>query len=164
MVNTGLLANVMNPLTMIRFAWVSLLAGVANTTAYMLQSLVVVNYPDYVAERWHVTLLIFALLIVEGLMNMYTFWLIPWIELMAGILHIVLFIIFVVVLVTLAPRHNADFVFFEKSQASGWDNYYVSWNLGLLTPTWGFVGTVSSHNKGSLSTDSSRFRWCGTYE
>jgi choline transport protein len=122
------------------FAWVSLLAGVANTTAYMLQSLVIVNYPEYVAKSWHLTLIIFALLIVEGLMNMYTFWLIPWIELMAGILHIVLFIIFVVVLVTLAPRHNADFVFFEKSQASGWDNYFISWNLGLLTPTWGFVG------------------------
>lgn len=122
------------------FAWVSLLAGVANTTAYMIQSLAVVNYPNYVAERWHVTLIIFALLIVEGLMNMYTFWLIPWIELMAGILHVVLFIIFVVVLVTLAPRHNTDFVFFQKSQASGWNNYFVSWNLGLLTPTWGFVG------------------------
>lgn len=122
------------------FAWVSLLAGVANTTAYMLQSLVIVNYPNYVAERWHLTLIIFALLIVEGLMNMYTFWLIPWIELMAGILHIVLFIIFVVVLVTLAPRHNAHFVFFEKSQASGWNNYFISWNIGLLTPTWGFVG------------------------
>lgn len=129
-------------LTLTRFAWVSLLAGVANTTAFMLQSLVVVNYPTYVAEAWHVTLLIFALVIVEGLINMYAFWVIPWIELMAGILHIVLFIIFVVVLVTLAPRHNADFVFFEKSQASGWNNYYISWNLGLLTPTWGFVGTI----------------------
>ncbi len=86
------------------------------------------------------TLIIFALLIVQGLMNVYTFWLIPWIELMAGILHVVLFIIFVVVLVTLAPRHNSDFVFFQKSQASGWNNYYISWNLGLLTPTWGFVG------------------------
>jgi amino acid transporter len=125
------------------FAWVSLLAGVANTTAYMLQSLVAVNYPNYVPERWHVTLIIFALLIVEGLMNMYTFWLIPWIELMAGILHIVLFIIFVVVLVTMGSRHSAEFVFFEKSQASGWNNYFISWNLGLLTPTWGFVGKSS---------------------
>ena len=49
------------------FAQVSLLAGVANTTAYMIQSLAVVNCSTYVAERWHVTLIIFALLIVEGI-------------------------------------------------------------------------------------------------
>lgn len=106
----------------------------------MIQGLAELNNPDYVPQRWHLTLIIFAMLILEALMNMYTFWLIPWIELMAGILHIVLFIIFVVVLVTLAPRHTADFVFFDRATASGWDNSFVSWNLGLLTPTWGFVG------------------------
>ncbi|KAK3716360.1 hypothetical protein LTR37_006510 [Vermiconidia calcicola] len=125
------------------FGWVSLLAGVANTTAYMLQQLVVANYPNYKAETWHVTLIIFALLIVGGLMNMYAFWLIPWIELVAGILHIILFIIFVVVLVTLAPRHEASFVFLDRASAagnSGWSNSFVGWNLGLWTPSWGFVG------------------------
>ena len=122
------------------FAWVSLLAGVANTTATIIQGLAELNYPNYVPERWHLTLIIVAMLVVEALMNMYTFWLIPWIELLAGILHVILFIIFVVVLVTLAPRHNAKFVFFDRASASGWDNSFVSWNLGLLTPTWGFVG------------------------
>lgn len=106
----------------------------------MIQGLAVLNYPTYVPERWHLTLIIFAMLIVEALMNMYTFWLIPWIELLAGVLHIVLFVIFVVVLVTLAPRHSAEFVFFDRSTSSGWTNSFVSWNLGLLTPTWGFVG------------------------
>jgi choline transport protein len=122
------------------FAWVSLLAGVANTTATMIQGLAGLNYPNYVPQRWHLTLIIFAMLIVESLMNMYMFWVIPWIELLAGVLHLVLFIIFVVVLVTLAPRHSANFVFSDRATASGWNNSFVSWNLGLLTPTWGFVG------------------------
>ncbi|KAI1914087.1 hypothetical protein LOZ12_002996 [Ophidiomyces ophidiicola] len=122
------------------FAWVSLLAGVANTTANMIQGLITVNYPNYVPERWHLTLIIFAILIVEGLMNMYTFWLIPWVELIAGILHIVLFVVFVVVLVALAPRHSPSFVFTKEASSSDWNNKFVSWNLGLLTPTWGFVG------------------------
>lgn len=126
------------------FAWVSTLAGVANTSAYMLQSLVAVNYPNYVAQPWHVTLIIFALLMVEGLMNMYTWFLIPWFELVAGILHIILFIIFVVVLVTLAPRHSAEFVFTRQASDSGWTSAFVSFNLGLMTPTWGFVGTLST--------------------
>ncbi|KAK2765649.1 hypothetical protein FQN54_008505 [Arachnomyces sp. PD_36] len=122
------------------FAWVSLLAGVANTTANMIQGLAILNYPDYVPERWHLTLIILAMLVVEGLMNMYTFWLIPWIELLAGILHVVLFIVFVVVLVALAPRHSPEFVFLKGASGSGWTNKFVSWNIGLLTPTWGFVG------------------------
>lgn len=77
-------------------------------------------------------------------MNMYTFWLIPWIELFAGILHVIMFIIFVAVLLSLAPRHPSDFVFFNNQSASGWDNGYVSWNLGLLTPVWGFVGELNT--------------------
>ena len=106
----------------------------------MLQSIAVANYPNYTPKPFHVTLMIFALLIVMGLMNMYTFYLIPWIELLAGVLHIVLFIIFVVVLVTLAPRHTAEWVFLKENTASGWNNSFVAFNLGLMTPTWGFVG------------------------
>ncbi len=119
------------------------MAGVANTSAYMLQSLAEANYPGYVGKPYHVTLIIFALLIVEGLMNMYTWFLIPWFELVAGVLHIILFIIFVVVLVTLSPRHTNDFVFFKQYADSGWTNKFVSFNLGLMTPTWGFVGEYS---------------------
>ncbi|OAX85589.1 hypothetical protein ACJ72_00003 [Emergomyces africanus] len=122
------------------FAWVSLLAGVANTTANMLQGIVVINYPDYLPQRWHLTLFIFAMLICEGLMNMYAFWVIPWIELLAGILHVSLFIVFVSILVAMGSRHSARFVFTEGTSNSGWSNGFVSWNLGLLTPTWGFVG------------------------
>jgi choline transport protein len=124
------------------FAWVSLLAGVSNTSAAMIQELIGLNYPNYVPQRWHLTFLIIIMLIVESLMNMYTFWVIPWIELLAGILHGTLFIIFVVVLVALAPRHSTKFVFFGRTSASGWNNSFVSWNLGLLTPTWCYVGAM----------------------
>jgi choline transport protein len=122
------------------FAWISTLAGVANTTAYMLQSLVAANYPSYEPKAWHLTLLIFALLVMGGLMNMYAWFLIPWLETLAGVLHILLFVVFVVVLVTVAPRHSADFVFLKSASSSGWNNQFVSFNMGLMTPTWGFVG------------------------
>ena len=123
------------------------MAGVANTSAYMLQSIVAANYPNYVPQLWHVTLIIFALLIVEGLMNMYTWFLIPWFELLAGILHIVLFIIFVVVFVTLAPRHSAEFVFLKENTVSGWKDSFVAFNLGLMTPSWGFVGKLNREER-----------------
>jgi choline transport protein len=106
----------------------------------MLQSLVAVNYPSYEPKAWHPTLLIFALLVMGGLTNMYAWFLIPWLETLAGVLHILLFVVFVVVLVTLAPRHSADFVFLKSASSSGWNNQFVSFNMGLMTPTWGFVG------------------------
>jgi choline transport protein len=102
--------------------------------------LVAVNYPSYEPKAWHLTLLIFALLVMGGLMNMYAWFLIPWLETLAGVLHILLFVVFVVVLVTLAPRHSADFVFLKSASFSGWNNQFVSFNMGLMTPTWGFVG------------------------
>lgn len=71
---------------------------------------------------------------------MYAWRLIPWIETLAGILHIMLFAIFMVVLVTLAPKNTAYSVFLKPASYSGWDNKFVSFNLGLMTPSWGFVG------------------------
>jgi predicted tellurium resistance membrane protein TerC len=119
---------------------VSALAGSTSGEAALLQALIAENIPGYTPERWHLTLIMWALLISVGLMNMYTFWLIPWLELTAGIMHVVLFIIFMVVLVTLAPRHDSHFVFFTDSTQSGWDSKFVAFNLGMLAPAWGFIG------------------------
>lgn len=80
------------------FAWVSVLAGIMNITANLIQSLVELNFPDYVPKQYQLTLIVWAILVVEGLMNIYMFQLIPWLELLAGLLHIILFIVFVVVL------------------------------------------------------------------
>ena len=81
-----------------------------------------------------------ALLLVQGLLNTHIFWIIPWVEFAAGLLHIILWIVFASVLITLAPRHSANFVFFNKSNLSGWNDDYISFNLGVILVTWGFVG------------------------
>lgn len=128
------------------FSWISLLASVVNIAALMVQTLVSASYPDYVPKGWHVTLIIYAMLIVQGLLNQFFFFLLPWMELLAGLLHIITWIIFVSVLVTLAPRHSSEFVFLEKTALSGWNNEYVSFNLGMLTATWGFVGKSQFHH------------------
>lgn len=110
----------------------------------MIQGLASVNYPEYNRKQWHITLIIIGMLIIEALMNMYTFWLIPWIEMLAGILHICLLIVFLVVFTALAPRHTPEFVFLHTQSTSGWAEF-PAWNIGLLTPVWGFVGTCALH-------------------
>lgn len=79
------------------FAWVSALAGSTSSEANVLLGLVSTNYPDYVYRPWHLTLAIIAQLVVLGLVNMYAFRVIPWLELLAGVLHVVLWFFFIVV-------------------------------------------------------------------
>ena len=124
------------------FAWISLLCSSVNFTAYIVQGIATMNYPSWVPERWQTTLIIIAMLAMQALMNMYTFRVIPLLEVVAGILHIALFIVFMVVRLSMAPsKHSAEFVFLRTSEgASGWSNQFVSWNLGLITSVWGFVG------------------------
>ncbi|OAP57782.1 hypothetical protein AYL99_08520 [Fonsecaea erecta] len=123
------------------FAWVSTLAGSTSGEAALLQALIAENVPGYTAERWHLTFIMWALLISCGLINTYTFWLVPWLELASGILHVILFVVFVVVLAALAPKHDSHFVFFSDSILSGWDrSSFVAFNLGMLVPAWGFIG------------------------
>lgn len=100
------------------FSWISLLCSVVNTAANITTALVSISYPDWVVQGWHTLLIMYAYLIVFGAMNMYLFWIIPWVEFLAGILHVVLWIVFVTVLLTLSPRHTTDFVFFEGSEMS----------------------------------------------
>jgi amino acid transporter len=101
------------------------------------------NYPNsYVYKPWHLTLCIIAQLVVVALINMYAFRTVPYMELFAGALHIILWIIFVPVLLALSPKpySTASFVFTNKQVNSGWPNSAISWNLGLLVPAWGFIG------------------------
>ncbi|KAK5715815.1 hypothetical protein LTR17_016646 [Elasticomyces elasticus] len=138
------------------FSWVSVLAGGINITANSTLVIVSANYPDYVLQDWHTILVMYAYAIVFGLMNMYLFWLIPWIEFVAGLLHVILWIVFAVVLLVLAPRHSTEFVFLGKSNMSGWTDDFVSFNLGIILLTWGFVGFDAAAH---ISEETRKARW-----
>ncbi|OCT45596.1 amino acid permease [Cladophialophora carrionii] len=123
------------------FAWVSALAGSSSGEAALLQALIAENVPGYDAKRWHLTLIMWALLISSGLINTYTFWLVPWLELASGIMHVLLFVVFMIVLLVLSPKSSTDFVWSSSSVLSGWDrSSFVAFNLGMLVPAWGFIG------------------------
>lgn len=48
-------------------------------------------------------------------------------------------LIFLVVLWVMSPRNDPD-IFMVSSIASGWDNYFVSANLGALSSIFLFIG------------------------
>lgn len=89
---------------------------------------------------WAITLVVLSI-------NVWGIKLLPVIEVVAGICHLVFFIALLVPLVVLAPRSSPGFVFTRLiNDQSGWTNPGISWCLGLLTVTWCFVGRHTSHS------------------
>lgn len=127
------------------FGYISLLAAIANVTVILLESLVALNNPSYVAQGWHTSLLVIAICSLQGAMNMYAFKLIPWVEMVAGILHICLFVVFVVVLAVMGTRHSASFVFTQRNTSSGWKDQFIAFHLGMLTCVWSFTGRLDTN-------------------
>ncbi|KAJ0373386.1 hypothetical protein COL26b_008382 [Colletotrichum chrysophilum] len=70
------------------FGYVSLLAGIANVTIILLESMIQLNHENYVPGGWHTSVLVIAMCVMQGLMNTYCFKVIPWVELVAGVLHV----------------------------------------------------------------------------
>lgn len=127
--------------------WVSVLAWVAATAtpaflgATLLQGLFVLNNPDgYVFERWHGTLLFFAILLLSVFVNIWLIKFLPYLETIILVLHVGLFFAIVIPLVYLAPQHSAEFVFTDFESLWGWENRGIAWCVGLLTCAFPFTG------------------------
>lgn len=90
-----------------------------------------------------------ATMVVPFVFNLWFRKLLDVFELTGGILHICLFIVFIVVLIVLGPKNDSDFVFKTLvSDVSGWNNPGVSWGLGLLTVTFSVSGETNHQQTG----------------
>lgn len=120
-------------------------AQVCFLNGQIIQVLILLNNETYIPEGWHGTLLAWAVLAIPLLCNIFARRVLAPLEILGGLVHIGLFVVFVVVLVALSPRSSADFVFTESitnltGYASG-----VSWCIGLLSgafPLAGFDGVL----------------------
>ncbi len=135
------------------FAWQATATSLNYLIAAQIQGLVVLNFPDsYTYQRWHGTLLMWAITLVVLIINIWLIKLLPVIELVAGICHVAFFVALIIPLLVLAPKTSPEFVFTKLiSDQSGWTNPGITWCLGLLTVTWCFVGRPSSYGS-SLSS------------
>ncbi|KAI9733682.1 MAG: hypothetical protein M1834_003285 [Cirrosporium novae-zelandiae] len=120
-------------------AWEACLASGTYLAGTMIQGLIVLNYPDYVFQRWHGTLLIYAVALFALFFNTYVEHHLPKIEGVILILHIGGFFAVLIPLVYLAPHSSADDVFAKFLTMGGYD-MGLSWFVGLLTPIFAFVG------------------------
>jgi choline transport protein len=110
----------------------------------VITSLAIFNNENYVPKRWHTSLIMIAVMLVPFTCNLWFRKFLNTFEMIGGILHIVLFIVFIAVLIAYGPRSDSDFVFKTlTSDVSGWNSPGVSWGLGLLSMTFSVTGADS---------------------
>ncbi|RDH33974.1 amino acid permease-domain-containing protein [Aspergillus welwitschiae] len=99
-----------------------------------IQGLLVQNYPSYNPEGWHGTLLVFAVLFLPLLVNIFARRLLAPVEVLSGVIHILSYPAIMVVMIVLGQRHTNDFVWTEfVTDQSGWHDKGVIYSIGLLT-------------------------------
>ena len=82
-----------------------------------------------------------AILIPPIIVNVYARRLLPVIEILFGIFHIVFFPVGLITVLVLAPKNPSSFVWTEfVTGISGWSNGGVVWCVGLLTAFFPLTG------------------------
>ena len=126
--------------------WSAVLGWIANLTVgvwftgTMIQGLMVLNYPSYIYERWHGTMILFAALICCVIVNTLLGRIFPHIETFVLVLHIAGFFAILIPLVVLAPKGSPSFVFAQFTDIGGWNSNGLAWFIGLISSNLGFIG------------------------
>jgi amino acid transporter len=126
------------------FAWCFASGGPPSLLSNIISSLVIFNNENYVPERWHTSLIMIATMVVPYMFNLWFRKVLDAFEISGGLLHICLFIVFIVVLIVFGERSDPDFVFKTLTwEESGWNNKGVSFGLGMLSATFALTGCDS---------------------
>lgn len=129
------------------FAWVASATLLPYFVGSQILGLVILNYPNYVYEGWHTTLIGYAIVAVPLLFNIFARRLLKAIEIIGAVLTVLFFIVFVVVLVALGNRNSAEYVFTANSGGvSGWTNPTIQWCIGLVSVTFPILGKPRTSN------------------
>ncbi|EKG20960.1 Amino acid/polyamine transporter I [Macrophomina phaseolina MS6] len=142
--------------------WLSALGwqtGVA-TTAFasggILQGVIYLNYPDYVAEQWHGTLLTIAVALVAFFVNTIGAKHLPMMEAVILFMHTFGFFVILIPLWVLAPRTTASKVFGEFSNFGGWSSIGGATIVGMITPVGSFGGYDAAAHMAEEVRDASK--------
>ena len=117
------------------------MASGAFLAGTIIQGLLVLNYPsNYVFQRWHGTLLFYAIASLGFFFNTYLVRLLPRIESSFLVIHILGFFGILIPLTYLAPHGSVTDVFQNFNNGGGWSTTALSFFVGLTTSLYAFIG------------------------
>lgn len=131
------------------FAWQATCTSLTFLLAGQLQGLVILNNENYVPERWHTTLIMWAAVGVTYVQNLWGIKLLPMIEVFVGVWHILAFIAVFLVMLIMGRNASTKFVFTGFINETGWKNDGIAWFIGLLPSIWCIVGTFTEASSAS---------------
>ncbi|CAO1597488.1 hypothetical protein XANCAGTX0491_001296 [Xanthoria calcicola] len=136
-------------------SWQAALASAAFLAGTMIQGLLVLNYDGYNLQRWHGTLLFYAVILLSLFINTYLARLLPKIEGTVLIIHVVGFFCVLIPLVYLAPHGTAKDVFANFNNGGGWSTDGLAFFVGLSTSMFSFIGVDAATHMAEEIEDAS---------
>lgn len=100
--------------------------------AGQIQGIAVFSNGSYSPERWHTTLIMWLVVVIAWMQNVWVNRLLPVSELFAGCFHVLMFASFCIVMLTIGRNASADCVFKGFVNETDWDNNAVAWFIGSL--------------------------------
>ena len=126
--------------------WVSMLGwqAAASTGTYLagttIQSLLALNVAGYEAPRWQTTLIMYAVLALTIFVNTILVRLLPRLESLVLVLHVIGFFAVLVPIVHFVPISTNAFVWTEFVNRSGYGSNGLSWFVGQSASAVLFIG------------------------
>ena len=121
-------------------SWQAGNASGSYLTGSMIQALITINNPNYDPTNWQETLLIFAMVVVLFVANIWGAKAMPLVQNMMLVFHVVLFLVIIIVLWAKAPLNSARTVFTQFTNEGGWSSVGVSMMIGQITAIYTSVG------------------------
>ncbi|KAJ9417949.1 amino acid permease-domain-containing protein [Fusarium oxysporum] len=107
--------------------WQGTCAASSYLTGTMLQGVIVFMVPSYTAQTWQGTLIAWLLILIAIFVNTVISSMLPKLEGMILILHIVGFFAVLISLVTFGANGDAEHIFLEFRNTGGWSTQGLSW-------------------------------------
>ncbi|KAL9051905.1 MAG: hypothetical protein Q9206_004520 [Seirophora lacunosa] len=121
--------------------WQALTASGAFLCGTLIQGLIALTHPEYNPQRWHGTLLLWSVILVAVIVNTIISSLLPKLECLILIIHVLGFFAVLIPLVYMAPHGDAASVFTVFLNEGGWQTTGLSFMIGLTGNVFAFLGT-----------------------
>jgi choline transport protein len=131
-------------------AWIAAPITTALFAASMVQGIIALNNPDYIPQGWQAMLIMDAVLLVSMVISTWLGFILPAIEIMILILHIIGFFAVFIPMAYLGPRGNEKIVFTTFYNFGGWPTQGLAFFVGLQGFAAAFLGKISTFRKDLL--------------
>ena len=125
--------------------WMSTLSWQAGTASgpflvgTLIQALIQVNYPDYVATNWQGTLFVLAVTLIVGVINVYGTKQMPMFQNLMLVVHCGAFLAIMSIFWILSPHNTPQDVFIKFTDGGGWSSMGLSLMVGQISAIYGLI-------------------------